>query len=340
MRSVITFFATWLFVLGFVGFFAISALLGYARDTESIVETARAAEVRTAAVDLTTELVAQELARDALLKQVPKVQIAAIVGNVIGPTWFDTTLRETHGGLVAAIDNVNGNGNAIVDLTPTKRNLRAAFSDLKQRARRECETLIGAAGCRDQAEAMRVMTAYERRAKAAIARLPDEVDILAGLERAIRASQTAAGVTAEFAPTLDARTLQAWLGDVHRLRWLGLGLLVACLALIAMMNSRSWGLIFWSSGRALALASGTYLALTQFFLWGGPRWLLPYLETLRTRAEITARTDQIFATAAERLILELAARALDRATDVVILCFVGGIVFWFAGLIVKRRYRD
>ncbi len=333
MRSFITLIATWLFIFGFVGFFAISALLGFARDSDEVVATAHAAEVRENAVALTAELVAQELSRDPRLKLVPRAQIAAVIDGVIAPAWFDDTLRDAHSGLVHAVDSARGEGDAVIELGPTKRRLRGAFGDLKQRARSECEKLVGPKPCSDSAEAGRIVTSYQKAANAAIGRLPDEIDILDGIERALAEGQAKTGV----ATPVDAPTVRDWLTDVQRLRWLGLAVLIAGLVLIAVINSERWSRVFWSVGRALALASGVYLAISQLLPWAGPRWILPYLAELRARADITDRVDTIFAEGAQRLALELTARALSRAADVALVCFIAGVVLWIVGLLFKRR---
>ncbi|WP_428261542.1 hypothetical protein [Haliangium sp.] len=325
MRSFFTFVLTVLFIVGFATFFGVSAVLGYARDTDAVVAGANAAEARESAVELVTEMVYQELKRDPRLAGVPRFQISAAVASVIDQAWFDDALRGAHRSLVAAVDGAADT--AVIELEPTKASLVRALAALEARAQTQCAQILGSVACASNAQAEAALAAFGEHSRAAVASIPERLSVVEAVE--------AAGRLNRVGERLQLDQLQSRRGTLQLLRWLGLGLLALGLGLIAAINSGSTSRMLRATGRALAVAAALYLAVCKLLLWFGPG-SERHLAWTSEQIPLTP-VQEIALRGSERLAIELAGRALDRATDIILVCLAGGALLWALGVIFRRR---
>lgn len=323
MRRLVTALLTIVFVLAFCGYFAVRSLLAYARDTEAVVATARAAGLRETSVTLATEMIHAELVRSPRLLDVPRPQIALIVGEVITDRWVDTVVRAAHASVVAAIDGAGAS--ATIDLEPTKQSLTTAFAGLASRARAECAAILGPERCESSSEARAALAAYQSSVRAAIRRIPDRIEILTAL--------AASGPAERLDAIIDVETLRQRLADLDTLRWIGLAALIACLLAIALVNHRPLGRLLQATGAALTGAAVTYLAASKLLAWLGPDLLARQLAAVRAQQPETSAAAGIAMDGVQRVLIEMAARALGMASGVVIACAIAGVVLlctsWF-----------
>lgn len=331
MRSVLTFLLSLLFSAGFFAFFAVSGVLTYARDTPAVVDTARAADLHARAVALVTETIHDELRRDPRLAGVQRPQIAFVVGQVLSVDWFESTLRATHASLVAAVDGAAST--AVIDLEPTKQHLASAFRALGARAGAECAQILGAGACHSSADARRAMDAYQIGVRAAIARIPAQIDLVAAVQAVLRAS----GQAARVERVVSTGELRRRLGDLRTLRWIGLGVLGLCLLLIAALNSTPLARMMRATGAAVLGAAAVYLAVAKLVAWAGPDLVAGKITELQARHAGAGKTGQIAVEGMLRLFTEMIARTLDASASVVILCAVAGAALLLASLLFSRE---
>lgn len=329
MRRLVTALLTVAFVLGFWGYFAVRSLLAYARDTEAVVVTARAAGLRETSVALATEMIHQELVRSPRLLDVPRPQIAMVVGEVITDRWVDSVVRAAHASAVAAIDGAGDT--AVIELGPTKDSLTTAFAGLATRARAECAAILGPARCESSTEARAALVAYQASVRAAIRRIPDRIEILRALEASGQAGRLD-GIDA----IIDVQTLRRRLADLDTLRWAGLAVLIACLLGIALVNHRPLGRMLQATGVALTGAAVTYLVTTRLVAWLGPELLASRLAAVRAQQPATSAAATIAMDGVQHVLVEMAVRALGMATGVVVWCAIAGVLLLCASRFVPR----
>lgn len=326
MRRLLTLLLTSIFIAGFCGFFAIQSLVTYARDTGAVVATARAAELRRTGVELATEAIHEELRSSPQLASVPRQQVALAVGEVITDRWVESTVRDAHASLVAAVDGAGAT--AEIDLGPTKDGLTAALAALGERARAECAVILGPGPCVSGAKAKLAMAAYQLGVRSAMQRIPERVDLLAAL--------ASSGPGERAAAIVDVDALRRRLSDLGALRWLGLVALAAGLLLIALVNWRPAGRTLAATGTALAAAAVAYLVLARLASWIAPRVIASLGERVRAQHADAGATASIAVDGLERMLAELVTRALDMAGSVVIVCAIAGALLLVASRFFPR----
>jgi hypothetical protein len=330
MRRLVTFLLILIFSAGFCGFFAIQSLVTYARDTDAVVATARSADLRRTGVDLATNVIYDELRSSRLLANVPKQQLAVAVREVMTDDWVAGTVRDAHAGLVAAIDGAGDT--AELDLGPTKDSLSRAFAQLGARALAECAAFLGPGPCVSSAKAKVALAAYQASVQMAIRRIPERVDLLA----APGAATDASGPAARIGAIIDVDTLRRRLNDLGALRWLGLAALGVGLVLIALVNWRPAGRTLQATGTALTAAAISYLLLARLVTWLTPRLIAGFGEGVRDQHADAGATTTIVMDGLERMLTELAVRALDMPRGVVFLCAIGGVLLLVASRFFPR----
>ncbi len=244
MRSLWTLMLAIVFVAAFVSFFLVGAIASYARDTSAVLGSARRAQAREQVVALVAATLHAELAADPRLAGIAEVPLRVAVDRVIDETWFEKTLAGAHRSVLAAIEGAEGD--AIVELRATKAKLQAALAELGQRARSECESFFGRDACGDSLHLEQAMLAYRARADAAVRQLPDRIDLLGQLE--------------DRAP-VRLQELRRRVADAEAIRWLGLGVLVVTLGLIAFLSATSGSRLLVTIGAVVAVAAALYLAV-------------------------------------------------------------------------------
>lgn len=323
MRRLVTALLTIVFVLCFCGYLAVRSLLAYARDTEAVVATARAAGMRETSVALATEMIHQELVNSPRLLDVPRPQISLVVGEVITDRWVDSLVRAAHASVVTAIDGAGDT--AAIDLAPTKDSLTTAFAGLASRARAECAAILGPERCTSSTEARAALVAYQASVRAAIRRIPDRIEILTALE--------ASGQAERLEGIIDVETLRRRLADLDTLRWAGLAVLIACLLCIALVNHRPLGRMLQATGAALTGAAVTYLVTTKLVAWLAPELLARQMAIARAEQPGTSAAATIAMDGVQEVLIEMTVRALGMATGVATVCAVAGVL-----LLVTSRF--
>jgi len=328
MRRLVTSLLTLIFIAGFCSFFAVQSLVTYARDTDAIVATARAADLRRTGVELVTDVIYQELSGSARLANVPKQQLAVAVREVITEPWVEGAVRDAHAGLVAALDGAGDDAGdrAGFDMKLTKDSLSRAFVLLGEQVRAKCAVILGPGPCVSSDKAKRAMVAYQNGVQAAIRRIPDRVSLLAALE--------ASGQAERVDAIIDVDTLRRQLDDLGALRWVGLATLGLGLVLIALVNWRPPGRTLQATGTALTAAPIAYLLLARLGTWLGPILIEGAGE--RVRAQYAGATAKILTDGMERMLAELVVRALDMARGVVIVCAIAGVLLLVASRFFPR----
>jgi hypothetical protein len=323
MRRLVTYLLTLIFIAGFCGFFAVQSLVTYARDTDAVVETAKAANLRETAVTLTAGAIHAQLSSSTKLGKVPKVQLTAAVGQVISDSWVESTVRAAHTSLVAALDGAGQT--AEIDLRPTKASLSTAFALLGTSAIKRCAEFLGTGPCSSGPKATAAMAVYTRSVQAAIERIPERVDLLAALQ--------ASGQAERVGAFIDVDGLRHRLNELGRLRWLGLAALAVGLVLIALVNWRPAGRTLQATGTALVLAAVAYLILAKVLGWLAPRVIEGAIEPVRAQHQDQGATATVILDGLERMLTELVVRALNMASGVVLVCALGGVL-----LVVASRF--
>jgi hypothetical protein len=326
MRRLVTYLLTLIFVAGFCGFFAIQSLVTYARDTDAVVDTAKAAKLRDTAVSLTAGMIHAELRSSAQLGNVPKAQLTAAVEQVITDDWVAGTVRDAHAGLVAAVDGAGHT--AEIDLGPTKDSLSKAFALLGVSAIKRCAEFLGTGPCSSSAKAKVAMAAYQLSVQTAIRRIPERVNLLAALE--------ASGQAERVEAFIDVDGLRRRLNDLGALRWLGLAALGVGLALIALVNWRPPGRTLQSTGTALIVAGVAYLVVARVMTWLTPRLVEGAIEPMRAQHADQGATATVILDGMERMLTELVVRALNMASGVVLVCALGGVLLLVASRFFPR----
>jgi hypothetical protein len=326
MRRLVTALLTLAFVPCFCGYVAMLSLLAYARDTDAVVASARAAGLRETSVALATEMIHQELVRSPKLLDVPRPQIALVVGEVITDPWVESVVRVAHASVLRALDGAGDT--AAIELGPTKEGLTRAFTALAGRARTECAAILGPARCESSAEARAALAAYQASVRAAIRRIPERVEILGAL--------AATGPAERLQGIIDVDTVRRRLADLDTLRWAGLAALIGCLLCIALVNRRPPGRMLQATGAALAGAALTYLAISKLLVWLAPDLLARELAAVRAEQPGTSAAASIAMDGAQQVLIEMTVRALSMATSAVIACAVAGALLLVAGRLSSR----
>ena len=326
MRRLVTFLLTLIFIAGFCGFFAVQSLVTYARDTDAVVDTARAAKLRDTAVELTAGAIHAELRSSAQLGNVPRGQLTEAVRLVLTDDWVEGTVRDAHAGLVAAFDGAGHT--AEIDLRPTKDSLSRAFAQLATMARDKCAVVLGTGPCSSGNKAKAAMDAYKQSVKTAIGRIPERVNLLAALE--------ASGQAERVDAFIDVDGLRRRLNDLGALRWLGLAALGVGLMLIALVNWRPAGRTLQATGRALIVAAVVYLLLARVLTWLTPRLIDSGMKPLRAQHADQGATALTILDGIERMLEELVVRALNMASGVVLVCALGGVLLLVASRFFPR----
>lgn len=326
MRLLLTIPLTLLFAVSFAGFFVLDSVARYAADPDAFVDTAREAKVRDTLIDVTEEFIHGEVQKDPALAGVSRTEVRAMIEGVISEQWFEQTVRAAHAEALAAVDDARED--AIIDLRDTKRELHAAVAELQRRAGTACEQLLGADTCADADRAALLVAAFRARADTAIDRIRDQVDIAAELS-GHRGRSGAAGVT-------EIETVKRRLGDIRSWRWIGLGVLIGCLALIALVNSSPLARLLRAVGIALVLGAALYLIAVSATSGYLREQATEHLSAVRDRHERLDRYDRMIEQGTERFTVELVSRSTSHSTGPVVLLGLIGLGAFAGGLLLRK----
>lgn len=285
MRVLLTALLIAVFVPAFVAFWLVRSVVGYAADTDAVVDSARAADLRGLGIQILVDDVYEELDTDPVFKPIPREQLRAIAEDIVTQRWFDDALRTAHAAFVRAI--LDARDDAVIDLRDTRRQLTESLDGLRERALDECAAVLGPALCSGDEAAEQVVGAYDAKARAAVADIPDEIDLVDEL-----------GVK-------DVEQIRSRLGDTRTVQWVGLGVLLVCLLAIMALNAGAFSRLLWATGLALALAAAAYLIVVAGARASGEE---------AVRDEMLARLGPDDAAPADELALALSLQVARDAT--------------------------
>ena len=127
------------------------------------------------------------------------------------------------------------------------------------------------------------------------------------------------------------------LGDLRTLRWLGLCLLVGCVALIALLNLGSWSRLSAAVGSALVAGAAVYL-VAGYVARGplGERALARLDELWASRSGLDASAQTLVA-GVERLTLEVLDSSTRGSTSTVAIIGAVGLGLVLIGALARGR---
>ncbi len=250
MRSILTAITTFLFAVGFAGFFVVTSVLGYLADADAFVATARRAELRVAIVDAVEANTMANLAEDPLVMTIKSTGFRHLVDQAITDDWLEAKLREVHAAIIAAVDEAAET--AVIDLVATKQILVDAVGEARSNGTTTCKSLFGDAACTNRRQIDGLMAGFQRSIGAAIARIPNSVDLV---ELTTGANQTPPAISKR---TAEVRRALGW---VRAARWIALGLLAIALLVIAAINAPCWSRMTRASGAALLVGAIFYVVV-------------------------------------------------------------------------------
>jgi hypothetical protein len=326
MRLLFTIPLTLVFVVVFAGFFLLDSVARYSSDADAFVETAREAKVRETLIDVTEELIYGELRKDPNLQQVSRAELSAMIEGVITEAWLDASIRAAHAATMSALDEAKES--AVIDLRKTKLELHEAMAELERLAGEACVQFMGADACADADQAAYLLKLARARGDHAIDRIEDEVDIVAELT-----GKDGRGKAAEVA---ELETVKKRLGDIRTLRWVGLGILIVCLALIAWINGDPLARLLRATGLALVLGAGLYLVTVSATSDYVREQAGEHIAGVRERHSQLDRVDRALAEGSERFTVELVARSTRQSTTPVLLLGLVGLIALGGGFFYRR----
>jgi cell division protein FtsB len=336
MRVAGTVFFGLLFTVGFVVFFLFHSITSFPLETRAVVDTLRAADVRTAALDTLEAMLRKEIEDrpdDPVFAEFALGQARAQLEAVITDEWFYDTVAAAHQGMTDFV--ARGEDTVRIDLGDTKDRLTSLLFEAGRHGVEMCDAVGGGRECRSAArDFQRTLRRYRGQIDEAMDQVPDVVNLTWLL------SLGGAGTDSiEQSPRLqDARRA---LQQLALARWFGLATLVVMLGLIALINKRSLQRMLVNVGLVAALAGATYLAIVP----AGSSWAVGRLdeELAAERAAAEERGDPSFAQAAGiRVVAEMVERIAKRATVPVTVVLLAGLGMVAGGVVlhVVRRRRQ
>ncbi|NMC71001.1 MAG: hypothetical protein GYA57_13185, partial [Myxococcales bacterium] len=337
MRVVGTILFGLLFVLGFVAFFLLDSIARFPLDTQAVVETLRAADARTAALDTLEAVVREEIRdrpEDPVFADFVIGQARAQLEAVITEEWFYEAIGTAHRGMTDFLER--GEDSVRIDLSATKERLANLLYEAGRHGVEMCDVVGGGRECRSAArDFQRTLRRYRGQIDRAMAQVPDVVNLtwLLSLGGATPGSVEQSPRVQEIRRALRQAALA---------RWIGLGALALMLVLIALINLRSLQRVLFNVGIVSAAAAATYLAAVPAATTHGLRILEE--ELVQDRAAAERRGDPSFAQAAGvRVVGEMAERIGRRAVAPVTGVLAAGLGLAAAGVVlhlVRRRRRQ
>jgi len=166
---------------------------------------------------------------------------------------------------------------------------------------------------------------FRRTAAAAIDRIPEQIDLATAMTGGRRTR------------VLELDQVRGRMGDLRTYRWIGLGVLIVCLAVIATINRRPLSRLLVATGLVLALAAGAYLVLVH-----GVASDMARDEATRVLGELHERrwaqgsVEELTASSSERFALELLERSTGHASGIVSIIGVVGLGLLAGGIVTRR----
>ena len=334
MRILGTVVFGFLFLVAFSVFFLFQSVTGYPADTEAVVGTLRAADVRTATLDILESKIREEVQRDAedpIFAEYVLSQARVVIDEVITDEWFYDSIGQAHRGLVDFLES--GTDKVRIDLRQTKERLRTLLWEAGRHGVEMCDAVGAGRACYDRPRNLQqTLRQYRQRVDRAMAQVPDT----ANLTCLLTMGGAEPGAVESSSDLAEARE------GLHRLaqvRWAGLGALVVLLGLIVLINKRSLPRMMFNAGLVLAISSAAYLAAVSAL--GGLLGDAMEERVNRARGEAAANGEPEFAhVAAGRVVTEIFSRVTGRATVPVSILLAAGIGLVGAGVtlhVVRRR---
>ncbi|MBN1771083.1 MAG: hypothetical protein JXB32_07480 [Deltaproteobacteria bacterium] len=339
MRVAGTVFFGLLFTIGFVVFFLFHSVTRFPLDSRAVVETLRAADVRTATLDTLEAMLRREIRdrpADPVFADFVIGQARAQLEAVITDDWFYGAVGTAHQGMTDFLER--GEDSVRIDLSETKERLTSLLFEAGRHGAEMCDVVGGGRECRSIAgDFERTLQRYRSQIDETMDQVPDVVNLtwLLSLGGATPGS-------IEQSPQLqEARRV---LRQLELARWIGLATLVVMLGLVALINKRSLQRALFNVGFVAAFAGATYLAVVPAATAWGIGRLEAQLAADRTAAD--RRGEPSFAQAAGlRVVAELAERVGRRAVVPATIVLLAGLGLAAGGVVlhvvrVRRRRPD
>ncbi len=301
MRVAGTIVVGFLFAVAFAAFFLFQSVSGYPTSTDDVVETLRAGDVRTAALDTLEEVVRREVRdrpADPVFAEFVLSQARVVIEQAITDEWFYDTIAQAHRGLMDFLQR--GADSVRIDLTGIKQRLRDTFWELGRHGVEMCDAVSGGRQCYDAArDIQRTLRRYRGQVDDALARVPDQVNLTWLL--------TLGGVRpGEIERTTEVQRIREALETVRTVRWIGLGALLLLFGLVVLINAGSLPRMLVAGGAVLCAASAIYLVAVPRLTAAAADWAVERLD--ETRAEAIARGAPEYPQLAARRVVEQALR--------------------------------
>ena len=336
MRILGTVVFGFLFLVAFGSFFLFQSVTGYPADTEAVVGTLRAADVRTATLDVLESKIREEVQKDAedpIFAEYILSQSRQVIDEVITDEWFYDSIGQAHRGLVDFLES--GTDRVRIDLTQTKERLRTLLWEAGRHGVEMCDAVGAGRACYDRArDLQRTLRAYRRQVDQAMAQVPDT----ANLTWLLTMGGAEPGAVENSS---DLAEVREGLDKLAKARWYGFGGLVVLLGLIVLINKRSLPRMMVNVGAVLAISSAIYLAAVSAL--GGLLGDAMEEQLANARAEAAARGEPEYAhVAAGRVVTEVFSRVTGRATVPVTIVLVIGVGLFGGGTVlhVARRRKQ
>ena len=336
MRVVGTIIFGLLFTVGFIVFFLFHSITTFPLETRAVVDTLRAADVRTAALDTLEARLRAELRDrpdDPVFAEFVIGQARAQLEAVITDEWFYGAIATAHQGMTDFLER--GEDTVRVDLAGTKERLTALLFEAGRHGVEMCDAVGGGRECRSAArDFQRTLRRYRGQIDETMDQVPDVVN----LTWLLSLGGARPGELERSSPLQEARRA---LRQLAWARWIGLATLVAMLGLIALINKRSLERMLVNVGLVAACGAATYLAVVPT----GTAWAVGHLEEqlAAERAAADERGEPSFAQAAGiRVVAELVERIAKRANTPVTVVLLAGLGLVVGGVVlhvVRRRRR-
>jgi hypothetical protein len=335
MRVVGTIVVGFLFAVAFAAFFLFQSVSGYPTSTEDVVETLRAGDVRTAALDTLEDVVRREVRNqpaDPVFAEFVLSQARTVIEQAITEEWFYDTIAQAHRGLIDFLER--GADSVRIDLSGIKERLRDTLWELGRHGVEMCDAVGGGRECCDAArDLQRTLRRYRGQVDDALARVPDQVNLTWLL--------TLGGVRpGEVERATEVQRIRELLATLGTVRWIGLGALLLLFGLVVLINIGSLPRVLAAAGAVLCVASASYLVAVPRVTGAAADWAVERLD--ETRTEAIARGAPEYPQLAARRVVEQALRRVGGyAVAPVSTTLVAGALLLAGGIVwaVLRRRR-
>lgn len=272
MRFIGSLFFGFIFVVVFIVYFALRAIVNLPTDTEALVGSLQEADLHGQMVSVLEASVEQQIKEapgDKKYNAVILSKVKPIVSAVLPEDWFYETLTSAHSGFVTFLED--GEDTTKIDLRERKKQLKEKLVTVGEETLALCEKHGGGEACESVKQATAAFTLLEGQINAAIDRVPDETNFTA------LASRSGKDVS-ELTESQELKDLREGMSMVKKAKWAGLGILVFLLLIIGLVNFTGPPRALIAMGVVLVLSGGIYLGALSALAPMGEEWIVENVE--------------------------------------------------------------